>query len=85
MIANIYFSVKGLIPLVDAYLDYINCDSETYRRVKMYLDFIEKRAKGELMTTASKYHLQYFSILIYLVMIYDICDPYMHQLGCVIS
>mmetsp|Transcript_6392 Transcript_6392/g.9142 ORF Transcript_6392/g.9142 Transcript_6392/m.9142 type:complete len:953 (-) Transcript_6392:1080-3938(-) len=43
----------GLIPLLLAYLDYINCDSITLERITMYLDFIEKRAKGELVTPAT--------------------------------
>lgn len=43
----------GLIPLVYAYLDYINCDSITLQRVTEYLDFIEKRATGELVTPAT--------------------------------
>jgi glutamate--cysteine ligase catalytic subunit len=32
----------GLLPLVYAYLDFINCDRLTYTRVKQYLQFIEK-------------------------------------------
>ncbi len=43
----------GLLPLVYSYLDFIQCDSETYRRVDQYLQFIEKRAKGELLTPAT--------------------------------
>lgn len=43
----------GLIPLVQAYLDYIHCDSITRRRVNQYLDYIEKRAKGDLVTPAT--------------------------------
>jgi len=43
----------GLIPLVNAYLEYINCDSITLERITMYLDFIEKRATGELITPAT--------------------------------
>jgi len=43
----------GLIPLVRAYLDHINCDSVTMRRVSQYLDLIEKRATGELVTPAT--------------------------------
>jgi len=30
----------GLIPLAYAYLDYIDCDPETYGRVEEYLNFI---------------------------------------------
>jgi glutamate--cysteine ligase catalytic subunit len=43
----------GLIPLVMAYLDYIDCDSVTKKRLTMYLDFIEKRATGALVTPAT--------------------------------
>jgi len=43
----------GLIPLVLSYLDHINCDSATMKRLSMYLDFIEKRASGELITPAT--------------------------------
>jgi len=43
----------GLIPLVRAYLDHISADSTSTSRLHGYLDFIEKRATGELMTTAT--------------------------------
>jgi len=43
----------GLIPLVRAYLDHINCDTLTRPRLLQYLDFIEKRATGELVTPAT--------------------------------
>merc|ERR1712224_966189 len=43
----------GLIPLVHAYLDYINCDTITRKRLNTYLDFIEKRANGDLVTPAT--------------------------------
>jgi glutamate--cysteine ligase catalytic subunit len=43
----------GLIPLILAYLDHINCDSITIKRVTMYLDFIQRRATGELVTPAT--------------------------------
>ena len=42
----------GLLPLVYAYLDYIQCDPATYARVDDYLQFISRRAKGETMTAA---------------------------------
>jgi glutamate--cysteine ligase catalytic subunit len=42
----------GLLPLVYAYLDYINCDPETYSRCDQYLQFISQRARGEIKTTA---------------------------------
>jgi len=43
----------GLIPLVRAYLDHINCDSVTLQKLTQYLDFIERRATGELVTPAA--------------------------------
>lgn len=43
----------GLIPLVKAYVDYINCDPITLERITKYLDLIEKRAAGELVTPAT--------------------------------
>jgi len=43
----------GLIPLVRAYLDHIKCDSVAGAQILQYLDFIEKRATGELMTPAT--------------------------------
>ncbi|KAL3943383.1 MAG: hypothetical protein SGBAC_002549 [Bacillariaceae sp.] len=43
----------GLIPLVRAYLDHINCDSVTLAKLTQYLDFIERRATGELVTPAT--------------------------------
>jgi len=43
----------GLIPLVRAYLDHIHADSTSMTRLHTYLDFIEKRSTGELITTAT--------------------------------
>jgi len=43
----------GLIPLVRVYLDHIGADSITLSRLSSYLDFIEKRATGELVTPAT--------------------------------
>ena len=43
----------GLIPLVRVYLDHIGADSITMNRLSTYLDFIEKRATGELVTPAT--------------------------------
>jgi len=43
----------GLIPLIYAYLDHIQCDSVTMERMTKYLDFIEKRATGQLVTPAT--------------------------------
>jgi glutamate--cysteine ligase catalytic subunit len=43
----------GLIPLVRAYLDYITPDSITMSKINRYLEFVEKRATGELITPAT--------------------------------
>jgi len=43
----------GLIPLILAYLDHINCDTATRNRLTAYLDFIEHRARGDLVTPAT--------------------------------
>jgi len=43
----------GLIPLVFAYLDVIECDAETRIAVDHYLRFVAGRATGEIMTGAS--------------------------------
>lgn len=43
----------GLIPLILAYLDHINCDKSTRARLALYLDFIGRRATGELVTPAT--------------------------------
>ncbi|GFH57971.1 hypothetical protein CTEN210_14447 [Chaetoceros tenuissimus] len=43
----------GLIPLVRAYLDYINCDDVAHAKITKYLDFIEQRATGALITPAT--------------------------------
>jgi glutamate--cysteine ligase catalytic subunit len=43
----------GLIPLILAYLDHINCDSVTMQRLQQYLTFIERRATGQLVTPAT--------------------------------
>lgn len=43
----------GLIPLVYAYVDYIECDAETFAKLDKYLRFISKRAKGDTVTTAN--------------------------------
>jgi len=43
----------GLIPLILAYLDHINCDKVTKERLLMYLNFVERRAIGELVTPAT--------------------------------
>ena len=43
----------GLIPLIHAYLDHINTDAVTRTRLNMYLDFVVRRATGELVTPAT--------------------------------
>eukprot|EP00534_Pseudo-nitzschia_fraudulenta_P007949 CAMPEP_0201144766 /NCGR_PEP_ID=MMETSP0851-20130426/6512_1 /ASSEMBLY_ACC=CAM_ASM_000631 /TAXON_ID=183588 /ORGANISM="Pseudo-nitzschia fraudulenta, Strain WWA7" /LENGTH=927 /DNA_ID=CAMNT_0047419663 /DNA_START=232 /DNA_END=3015 /DNA_ORIENTATION=- len=43
----------GLLPLVRAYLDHISADSASTSRLHGYLDFIEKRSTGELITPAT--------------------------------
>lgn len=43
----------GLIPLIRAYLDHINCDAVTWKQLAEYLDFIERRSIGELVTPAT--------------------------------
>ena len=43
----------GLVPLVYAYLDYVRCDTTTFKRIDEYLQFIVKRARGELVTPAT--------------------------------
>ncbi|KAF0702799.1 Aste57867_7749 [Aphanomyces stellatus] len=43
----------GLIPLVNAYLDYIECDDVTRALLDKYLALIAKRATGELPTAAT--------------------------------
>ena len=36
----------GFVSLICAYLDFIQCDEETHVRVKLYLNFLIKRASG---------------------------------------
>jgi len=43
----------GLIPLVRAYLDFINIDDVAHAKITKYLDFIEQRAVGKLVTPAT--------------------------------
>merc|ERR1712232_708722 len=43
----------GLVPLCYAYLEHIQCDPKSFARIDQYLAFIQKRAAGELMTTAA--------------------------------
>lgn len=43
----------GLMPLIYSYLGNIDIDSETYCKLKKYLEFIQRKASGEIITTAS--------------------------------
>lgn len=43
----------GLVPLCYAYLDFIHCDDESFRRIDEYLTLIRRRASGELLTPAT--------------------------------
>mmetsp|Transcript_55041 Transcript_55041/g.141702 ORF Transcript_55041/g.141702 Transcript_55041/m.141702 type:complete len:552 (+) Transcript_55041:3-1658(+) len=43
----------GLIPLCYAYLEHIQCDPASFQRIQEYLDFISRRASGELQTPAT--------------------------------
>lgn len=43
----------GLVPLVYAYLDHIQCDGVSFARIDQYLSFILARASGDLLTPAS--------------------------------
>ncbi len=44
---------SGLVPLVFAYLDIIQCDSETRSTIATYIEFVTRRASGELQTPAA--------------------------------
>lgn len=46
-------SFPGLIPLIDKYMSTMDVDINTYHKMQRYLQLIERRASGELMTTAS--------------------------------
>ncbi|KAF7998291.1 hypothetical protein HCN44_009689 [Aphidius gifuensis] len=43
----------GLIPLVNSYLASMNVDADTHCTVQRYLKLIQRRASGELLTTAA--------------------------------
>ena len=43
----------GLVPLIFAYLEEIQCDPETLALVQSYMELIQRRATGELLTPAS--------------------------------
>lgn len=42
----------GLIPLIKKFLTYVDIDVDTQCSIQQYLNFIQRRASGELMTTA---------------------------------
>ena len=43
----------GLVPLIYAYLDIIECDISVRMKIETYCDFLGMRASGKLLTTAS--------------------------------
>lgn len=43
----------GLIPLINSYLQAMDVDADTHCTIQQYLRLIQKRASGELLTTAS--------------------------------
>lgn len=43
----------GLLGLVRAYLDTLDVDTETSKKVNKYLDLIKRRSDGSLQTTAT--------------------------------
>lgn len=43
----------GLVPLINSYLNSMDVDADTHCTIQQYLRLIQKRASGELMTTAS--------------------------------
>lgn len=43
----------GLVPLINSYLGSMDVDADTHCTIQQYLRLIQKRASGELMTTAS--------------------------------
>jgi len=77
----------GLIPLVKTYLDMIKCDVTTRARVDKYLDLVERRCTGKLMTAAAwfrrfaLFHPDYKqnSVLTH-AMVYDIVEA-VHQIA----
>lgn len=46
-------SFPGLVPLIRSYLQSMEVDPDTHCTIEQYLRFIEKRASGELVTTAT--------------------------------
>lgn len=43
----------GLIPLVNSYLANMDVDADTHCTVQRYMKLIQRRASGELLTTAA--------------------------------
>ena len=43
----------GLVPLIHSYLESMDVDADTHCTIQQYLRLIQKRASGELLTTAS--------------------------------
>ncbi|KAJ8918410.1 hypothetical protein NQ315_008107 [Exocentrus adspersus] len=43
----------GLIPLINSYLSGMDVDADTHCTIQQYLKFIQRRASGEIFTTAS--------------------------------
>ena len=43
----------GLVALVEAYLDTLDVDAETGKKLSSYLDLIKKRSNGTLVTAAT--------------------------------
>lgn len=43
----------GLVPLINSYLDAMDVDADTHCTIQQYLRLIQKRASGELLTTAT--------------------------------
>lgn len=65
----------GLVPLVNSYLASMNGDADTYCTIQRYLKFIQRRASGELLTTAAwlrkevTTHPEYKSVLVLIIFI----------------
>lgn len=46
-------SFPGLVPLIHSYLGSMDVDADTHCTIQQYLKLIQRRASGELLTTAS--------------------------------
>jgi len=53
MMGNGSLDSPGLLPLCFAYLEFIQCDPESFRQIRKYLNFIKERATGHLLTPAT--------------------------------